>query len=218
MATDVLVERLSKLDTCAVSDALDKLGIKGTVIGILPLYSTQRIAGRAITVKLKAKGSEESKRHLGAAAVAAAGAGDVIVIDNRGRTDVAAWGGILSAAAKTRGVSGVVVDGASRDVDEARGLGLPLFARAAVPLTARGRIVEESTNQPIEIGGVPVRSRDYIIADASGIVVVPAERAGEVIPVAEEIVAREATMVRDVIAGKSVADVMGINYETMVSR
>jgi regulator of RNase E activity RraA len=215
---NTLVERLSKLDTCAVSDAQDKLGIMGTVTGIVPLYPTHRIAGRAVTVKLKSKGSEESKRHLGSAAVAAAGPGDVIVIDNRGRIDVAAWGGILSAAAKTKGVSGVVIDGASRDVDEARDLGFPVFARAAVPLTARGRIIEELTNQPIEIGRVPVHPGDYIIADASGIVVISAERADEVISIAEDIVAREAAMVKDVMAGKSVAEVMGISYEKMLSK
>ena len=58
MATDEWVERLQKLDTCAVSDAQDKLGIHGTVVGILPLYETKRIAGRAVTFKLKTKGNE----------------------------------------------------------------------------------------------------------------------------------------------------------------
>jgi regulator of RNase E activity RraA len=219
MAVDSLVERLAKLDTCAVSDAQDKLGIKGTVIGINPLYPTGRIVGRAVTVKLKTKGpGEEAARHLCTAAVEASGPGDIIVIDHRGRTDVAGWGGILSTAAKTKGVSGVIIDGASRDVDEANGLGLPLFARGAVPLTARGRIIEESTNEQIEIGGVTVRPGDYVIADNSGIVVVPADRAEEVIPEAESIVARETAMARDVMDGKSVTEVMGINYEQMLAR
>ena len=218
MAVDALVERLAKLDTCAVSDAQDKLGIKGTVVGIPPLYPTERIAGRAVTVRLKTKGAEEATHHLGTAAVGAADPGDIIVIDHRGRTDAAGWGGILSTAAKTKGIAGVIVDGASRDVDEARGLGLPLFARAATALTARGRIIEESTNQPIEIGGVAVLPGDYVIADSSGIVVIPADRAPEVISEAESIVAREAAMARDVMDGKSVAEVMGINYEQMLRR
>ena len=112
----------------------------------------------------------------------------------------------------------MIIDGASRDVDEANGLGLPLFARGAVPLTARGRIIEESTNEQIEIGGVTVRPGDYVIADNSGIVVVPADRAEEVIPEAESIVARETAMARDVMDGKSVTEVMGINYEQMLAR
>lgn len=219
MARDAHVERLAKLDTCAVSDAQDKLGIKGTVIGIHPLYPTGRIAGRAITVKLKSKGDrEESKRHLCTAAVEAADPGDIIVIDHRGRTDVAGWGGILSTAAKTKNLAGVIIDGATRDVDEACGLDLPLFAKAAVPLTARGRIIEESTNEQIEIGGVQVRAGDYVIADNSGIVIVPAERIEEVLPEAEAIVAKEAAMARDVQSGKSVAEVMGTNYEQMLAR
>ena len=219
MAVDALVERLRKIDTCAVSDAQDKIGIQGTVIGIGSLYPTGRIAGRAVTVRLKTKGpGETSAVHLCTRAVVAADPGDIIVIDHRTRADAAGWGGILSTAAKTKGVAGVIIDGATRDVDEAQGLGLPLFARSRTPLTARGRIIEESTNEQIEIAGVAVRPGDYIIADNSGIVVVPADRAEEVISEAESIVAREAAMAKDVIAGKSVVDVMGTNYEQMLAR
>ena len=217
MAVDEWVERLVKLDTCAVSDAQDKLGIMGTITGIVPLYPTERIAGRAVTVRLVTKGDEEAKVHLGATAVVTADAGDVIVIDHDGRTDVAGWGGILSTAARTKGIAGVIIDGASRDVDEARGLGLPLYGRAATPLTARGRIIEESTNQPIEIAGVTVNPGDYVIADASGIVVVPAARVPEVVPEAERIVERETAMAADVKAGKPVTEVMGTSYEKMLS-
>jgi regulator of RNase E activity RraA len=219
MAVDALVERLAKLDSCAVSDAQDKLGIKGTVIGILPLYPTGRIVGRAVTVRLKTVGpGEVATRHLCTAAVEASEPGNIIVIDHKGRTDVAGWGGILSTAATAKKVGGVIIDGASRDVDEAQGLGLPLFARGAVPLTARGRIIEDSTNEQIEIGGVAVMPGDYIIADNSGVVVVPADRAEEVIPAAESIAAREAAMASDILAGKSVTEVMGINYEQMLAR
>jgi len=112
----------------------------------------------------------------------------------------------------------VIIDGASRDVDEAMGLGLPLFARSRTPLTARNRIIEESTNEQIEIAGVTVRPGDYVIADNSGIVIVPAGRAAEVVREAETIVAREAAMAKDVMAGKSVVEVMGTNYEQMLAR
>ena len=74
------------------------------------------------------------------------------------------------------------------------------------------------TNEQIEIGGVAVRPGDYVIADNSGVVVVPADRAAEVVPEAEHIVAREAAMARDVLAGKSVVEVMGTNYEQMLAR
>ena len=110
------------------------------------------------------------------------------------------------------------MDGACRDVDESRERGLPVYARAAVPVTARGRIIEESFNEPIKMAGVPVKPGDLVIADGSGVVFVPAERAGEVVAAAEEIAAREAEMARAVLAGASVVDVMGGNYESMLGR
>jgi regulator of RNase E activity RraA len=215
---DDLVERLAKLDTCAVSDALDRLGLKGSVIGVRPMTVEAKIAGRAVTVRLKAKGREESTRHLGTAAVEAASPGDIIVIDHHGREDVAGWGGILSTAAKAKGVGGVVIDGAARDIDESRGLGLPVYAKAAVQITARGRIVEESTNEPIEFAGVSVEPGDLVIADGSGVVFVAAGRAEEVLQAAEEIAARETEMAKAVTAGQSVMEVMGLSYESMLSR
>ena len=170
-----------------------------------------------LTVKLKDKGNEESTRHLGTAAIEAASPGDVIVVDHQGRDDAAGWGGILSTAARQRGVSGVIVDGACRDVDEARAIGFPVFATAATPRTARGRAVEESFNTPVRIRGIAVQPGDLVLADGTGVVFVPAEHAAAVIATAEEIAAREAEMTRAVLAGQPVSEVMGRNYETMVS-
>lgn len=218
MPRSELVARLGKLDTCAVSDALDQLGLRGAALGIRPLSVTTRIAGQVVTVKLKMKGTEQSPRHLGTAAIEAASPGDVIVVEHPGREDAAGWGGILSNAAKVKGVSGVVVDGPCRDVDESRELGFPVFGRSAIPMTARGRIVEESFNEPIVIAGISVQPGDYVLADGSGVVIVPIDRAGEVIAAAESIAAREAAMTRAVLSGQSVVEVMGGNYENMLSR
>jgi 4-hydroxy-4-methyl-2-oxoglutarate aldolase len=216
---DEHVARLAKLDTCAVSDALDRLGLSGTVTGIRPLSLPVRIAGRAVTVRLKPKeAGDVSVRHLGTAAIVAAQPGDVIVIDHQAREDAAGWGGILSNAAKVKGVAGVIVDGACRDIDESREVGFPVFGRAAVPLTARGRAVEAATNEPIHVGGVTVAPGDLVIADGSGVVFVAAGRADDVLAAAEEIAAREAEMTRAVLAGQPVDQVMGRNYETMLSR
>ena len=216
MGLDDLAIRLAKLDTCAVSDALDRLGLPGTVTGIRPLSLPVRIAGRVVTVKLKPKEDEVSTRHLGTAAIVAANAGDVIVIDHQGREDAAGWGGILSTAAKVKGVAGVIVDGACRDVDESRDVGLPIYARAGTPVTARGRIVEESFNEPIMIGHVAVRPGDLVIANWSGVVFVAQDRVEEIVSTAEEIAAREAQMAEAVRAGRSVVDVMGASYDSML--
>ena len=215
-AGDSLVARLARLDTCAVSDALDRLGLAGAVSGLRPMWPCPRIAGRVITVKLKLADGTKAARHLGTAAVEAAMPGDVIVVDHAGRAEAAGWGGILSLAAKTKGVSGVIVDGACRDVDESRDVGLPVYARSATPVTARGRIVEESFNEPIEVAGVAVRPDDLVIADWTGIVFVAAGRAEEIVMTAEEIAAREAQMAEAVRAGRSVVEVMGASYEAML--
>ncbi len=214
---DALVEGLSKLDTCAVSDAMDRLGLSGAALGLQPLWPSPHIAGRVVTVKLKpAVPGEQSHRHLGTAAIEAASPGDVIVVDNGGRTYAGSWGGILSVAAKAAGVAGVVADGACRDVDEARDLGFPVYARCGVPVTARGRIVEEAFQTAIEVCGVAVAPGDLVIADWTGVVFVPAARAEQVLKAAEDIAAREAAMAESVRAGKKPSEVMGASYEQML--
>ena len=93
----------------------------------------------------------------------------MIVVANGGRTDCAGWGGLLSQAASLRKIEGVVVDGACRDVPEALDVGLAVYARGPVAVTARGRVVEQSWGEPVQIGGTTVCSGDLVIADASGV-------------------------------------------------
>lgn len=213
--SDPLLDRLSVLDACAISDALDRAGLSGVALGLTALSGDRRICGRAITVQLGPDDGRASKRHLGTAAAEAAGPGSVIVIAH-GRTDVAGWGGILSLAAKTRGAEGVVVDGACRDIDESREMDLPVFAHVAVPVTARGRVIEHDWNCEVSISGVAVSPGDYVMADGSGVVFIPAAQAEAIIAAAETIVERERRMAAEVRAGRPVSEVMGASYETML--
>ncbi|MGY8634277.1 hypothetical protein RAD15_17505 [Bradyrhizobium sp. 14AA] len=215
---DSLIARLAALDTCAVSDALDKLGLSGAVIGISALTGPARIIGRAVTTKLGSPLPGLPKRHLGAGAVMASNPGDVIVVEHRGRTDVSGWGGLLSRGAVGRGVAAVLVDGACRDIDESRALGLPVFARAAVPVTARGRVAEHSCQEPITFANVAVKPGDLVIADGSGIVFVDATRAEEIVSTAEDIYAREQRMAEAIDAGRSIGEVLSGDYEDMLKR
>lgn len=216
---DELVERLSKLDTCAVSDSLDRLGRVGVVLGIVPTAPPAKICGRVVTAKLvdRTTANSATTRHLGTSAIMAANPGDVIVMQH-GRSDAAGWGGILSAAAKTRGLAGVIVDGAARDIDESRELEFPIFARSATPMTARNRIVEESTNEPVMIGRILVHPGDLVLADGSGVVFLAAAEAEEAIAGAEMIAGREALMKEAVLKGDPVTEVMGRDYEQMLAR
>lgn len=214
--TASLVARLRALDACAVSDALDALGINGVADGIRPLASPRRIAGEVITVDLDQSDGTKAKRHLGTAAVDASGPGSVIVVGHRGRTDVAGWGGVLSAGSTARGAEGVLVDGAVRDVDEANDLGLPVYGRNGTPRTARGRVIEKDWNVPIEFAGVTVEPGDLVIADRSGVVFVPRSHAENVLERAELIVAKETKMGELVREGRPMIDVMTTDYETML--
>jgi regulator of RNase E activity RraA len=219
---DALAERLTRLDACAVSDALDRLGLAGAVVGLASMSVTQRIAGRVVTTKLvmaaDAPPATSGPRHLGTTAIETAQAGDVIVIEHRGPEQAAGWGGILSTAAHAKGVVGVIVDGAVRDVDEARELPFPVYARRATPMTARGRLAEATCGEPIEVGGLPVAPGDLVLADGSGVVFIAAAMAEQVLDAAEAIAEREAAMARDVRAGMPVTVVMGASYEGMLER
>lgn len=213
---DDLVQRLARLDACAVSDAMDAAGVTSAVLGIRALSTDRRIAGRAVTVRLGPDTGIKAKRHLCTAAVEASGPGSIIVVAHNGRTDVAGWGGILSLAAKQNGVEGVIVDGACRDLDESREMGLPVYAQASVAVTARSRIIEEDWNVPVTIAQRTVTPGDYVIADASGVVFVPADIAPSIILAAERIAERERLMAAAVRAGKPVSEVMGASYENML--
>lgn len=211
------VERLQKLDSCAVSDAMDSLGLKGVATEMQQVSVQKKIVGRVVTVKLVPKGSQELKRHLGTAAIEAAAKGDIIVVEHC-RTDVAGWGGNLCIAAMEQGISGVIIDGGCRDVDEMRALGFPVYARGVTPITARGRIIEQSYNERITVRGVEVDPGDLVIADGSGVVFIPFSLAESVIESAEKIVEQEAIMANLIRKGNPVSEVMGKKYETMLDR
>jgi regulator of RNase E activity RraA len=207
-----LVDRLGALDACAVSDALDTLGLPGAVTGIRPLWPVDRVvAGRARTIQAAPRLPDAPGQHIASALIAVAEPGDVAVIANGGREDVSCFGGILAVAALERGLAGVVIDGACRDIAESDELGLPVFGRAVVPVSARGRIVQTSMDEPVEFAGVTVQTGDYVIADRSGVVFVPASEAERALELAERITAREQAMVAAVRAGESVLEVMHDN-------
>jgi regulator of RNase E activity RraA len=211
--------RLERLDACAISDALDKLGLPGSVSGIHRLSTDQRISGRVVTMRLeKDDGRPAAARHLGTTAIETAAPGDVIVIEQRTGIDAASWGGNLSLGAQVRGVAGVVIDGPARDIDEARQYGFPVFARDHTARTARGRIIETGTNVAIVVGDVQVSPGDYVVADGSAVVFVTADDIDRVLAAAEAIAERERAMAAALRAGTPISEVMGASYETMLRR
>ena len=216
------VRRLNRLDVCAVSDAMDKIGLRGGVSGLDQRSSTRRIAGRVLTVRLVAKEdvpvASGPPRHLCTTAIENARPGDIIVVEQRSGIEAGSWGGILSLAAKVRGLAGVICDGPVRDIDEARQYDFPVYARALTARTARGRVAEVANNEPVLIGDVTVSGGDFAIADASGIVFVAAADIDRLLDAAEAIVAREAAMAKALLSGVPVSQVMGADYEHMLKK
>ena len=219
MAREPIIERLAKLDTCAVSDALDSLGLKGATWGVRPQWQCPRIVGRSVTMKIKPTGLQQPTQHLGTAPIEAAKPGDIIVIDNGGKLEFSCWGGLLALSAKLKGLSGVVIDGASRDIDEARDLEFPVYARGAVPMTARGRIIQDSYNQEIQFAGVQCHPGDLVIADGSGVVIIAKEKEQEVVAAAEAIYQKEQEMADGIRKGSSGLEMLEkLGYEQMLKK
>jgi len=213
------VARLRRLDACAVSDALDSLELSGQVSGVPQASGDGRIAGRAVTLKL---GTGEPPpgpaRHLGTAAIEAAGPDNVIVIEQRTGIDCGSWGGLLSLGAKQRGIAGVVCDGPVRDIDEARAHAFTIFTRKLTARTGRGRVVELGTNVPVTFETVNVTPGDYVIADRSAVIFITPDNIARVLEKAEMIAAKEAAMADRLRAGEPISKVMAGNYEHMLRR
>ena len=220
MDQDEIAARLVRLDSCAVSDALDKLGLPGCITGLSPIGTTRKIAGRIHTVRLVAKDKAPPMsgppRHLGTAAIEACKPGEIIVVEQKSGIDAGSWGGILSLGAKLRGVAGVVVDGPVRDVDEARQMDFPVFGRTTTARTARNRIVEVGTDIPVTIGDLTVLPGDYVLADGSAVVFLAQQDAERILDAAEAIAGREAAMAKALHSGKPITEVMGADYEHML--
>ena len=141
MNNDDNILRASKLDTTALSDAMDRLGIGGQCLGIKPLNPSFRLTGRAFTILYGPAGMPAGTVGDYIDDVAPGG---VVVLDNGGRENATVWGDILTMVAHTRGVAGTVIDGACRDVALALELGYPIFSRSYSMRTGKDRVQVEA--------------------------------------------------------------------------
>ncbi|NKE58167.1 RraA family protein [Lentzea sp. PSKA42] len=208
MPTSALLDRYAALDSAAVSDALDRLGLPPGVGGLRPVWGPASVVGYAVTVQLEPRTDGPAGAHIATTAIETEDDQSVIVVDNQGRTDVSCWGGILSLGASQRGVRGVVADGVCRDVGEARELQFPVFSRGSVPATARGRVQQRSTGEPVTVAGLTVHQGDIVLSDETGLVVVPRDRAVQVAELAEAVVARERAIADEIRAGARLSQAM----------
>jgi regulator of RNase E activity RraA len=199
-----LVALFEGLDTPGISDALDKLGLHGQALGITPLANyTQAVVGPAFTVKYV-----PASVPVGTVGdfIDDVAPGDVVVIDNDGRTDCTVWGDIMTQYAGQHGIAATVIDGVCRDVAKALEDSYPLFSVGRFMRTGKDRVQVESVNTTISIGTVRVASRDIVVGDANGVVIVPRGQARKVAEVARHIEGVESAIREAIRQGASLGE------------
>jgi 3-hexulose-6-phosphate synthase/6-phospho-3-hexuloisomerase len=195
---DELYDAFSKASTPNIADAQHK---RGVMVDIHPhIAHGKRMVGRALTVQTA--GGDWAKP---VEAIDRAKDGDVIVIDVGG-SGVAVWGELASISAKLKGVRGVVIDGAARDIETILDIGFPCFSKLVVPHAGEpkgyGGIGHE-----IVCGGQVVRSGDWIVGDENGVIVVPQESAVEVANRAVDVYERENRIREEIRRGGTLSSV-----------
>ncbi|RAI68105.1 RraA family protein [Pseudomonas fluorescens] len=199
-----LVGLFEGLDTPGVSDAMDKLGLPGQCLGVAPLDNYSKvIVGPAFTVQYV---SASVPPGTVGDFIEDVLPGDVVVIDNGGRTDCTVWGDIMTQYAGSRQIAATVIDGVCRDVNKALGDGYPIFSKGRFMRTGKDRVQVQSVNQPVSVGTARVCARDIVVADANGVVIVPRARAAEVAACARQIESVEADIRALIAQGKTLKE------------
>jgi 4-hydroxy-4-methyl-2-oxoglutarate aldolase len=214
---DLLIETFRSLDTACVSDALDRAGIEGGCLGIKPVVSGLRTVGRAFTVRYRPAGA--LVRGTVGDFLDDVQPGEVVVLDNGGREFCTVWGDIMTTYAAQRGIAGTVIDGVCRDVPKIRQLGYPVFARGHYMVTGKDRVEVDAVGVPVSIGHRQVRPGDIVVADDSGVVVVPAECAEQIARAASHIESRERDILALIAKGKTLREArQATGYHTLQSK
>lgn len=190
--------------SCVFADVMYRTGVMDS--GIKPPFKAKAV-GQALTVQLSKGDLVDPLK-----ALEMGRPGDIIVVDAGGDTETSVCGGLMGGLARNRGIRGMIVDGAGRDIDELEDIGWPIWTRA---VTVRGthtmfsgRKEELSINVPVAVGGVVVRPGDFVVADTIGVTVVPLDKAEEVLTLAREQADREQATRQWVAKGKTVEDLL----------
>jgi len=187
-----------QVSTPNISDAMHR---KGALPGLVSVCGTVKMAGKAVTVQTFAGDWAKPVE-----AIEVAKTGDVLVINNDGGIHVAPWGELATLSCMKKGIAGVVIDGAVRDIDDIRAMKFPLFARAIVPNAGEPKGMGE-INAEIVCCGQYIRPGDWVVGDESGVVMIPHERAYEVARRALEVKKTEARIREEIRRGSTLSEV-----------
>jgi len=181
-----------------ISDAMHR---KGAMAGLISICGNVKMVGKAVTVQTFSGDWAKPVE-----AIDIAGKGDVIVINNDQATNIAPWGELATISCVKKGISGVVIDGSVRDVDDIRAMKFPIFAKATVPNAGEPKGFGE-INAEIQCAGQMVRPGDWIVGDESGVVVIPANRAYEIARRAFEVRKNEERIREEIRRGSTLSQV-----------
>jgi regulator of RNase E activity RraA len=205
-----LTERYAAVYSGAVADVLDKRGYRDQIVSgaIQGLTLETRVAGPAFTCKgAPATDLEPDDWDMRKQFLDSITPGTVVVVDTSGDTESAHWGELMSTGARGRGATGVVIDGGTRDVTQMLAMGFPAFVRYRSPSSSIRRWRMSGFDHPVAIGGVVVRPGDFVIGDADGVVIVPAELAVEVLEEVESLAVVETNMRQELLEGGTFSEV-----------
>lgn len=200
-----IAARLAALGTATLGEAADDARLPK--VRLRPIAPGMRLAGPARTVRCLPGDNLALHR-----AIAAADAGDVLVVDYGGSIDSGPFGEIMALACQLRGIAGLVIDGAVRDSEQIAALGFPVFSR---DLNIRGTTKRDpgAIDVPLEIGGVQVLPGDMVVADSDAILVLPSATVGAALTAGEARVAAEARMMERLRAGETTLSILGLDRE-----
>lgn len=194
-----VLERFRALDTTCLSDACDKLGLPACgLYHIRPAVPGLSCCGQAFTVHYIPCGSVKGTVGDFLDDVEP---GQVVVIDNGGRDWCTVWGDIMSLDASLKGIAGTIIDGVCRDLPAIERMGYPIYSKGVYMVTGKDRVYADAVECPVSISGLQVNPGDVVMADDSGAIRIPLERALEVLEAAEHIAATEAEIERLVRSG-----------------
>jgi len=185
---DDITSRYRKFDTSLVSDALDQHGVTGVITDITPVSPTHAAVGRATTVRFERVETDDTTNFPNAM-FDAMEPDRMLVMDSP--SDLSCWGGMASRLGAGAGVAGVVTNGRVRDADDIRAGEFPVFSSGTTPLTGQRRMRVAAANDPLTLDGQTVERDDIVVADATGVVVVPSEHAEAVAETAESLLSEE---------------------------
>jgi regulator of RNase E activity RraA len=193
-----IMETFLKASTGNVADAVDEAtGVRGFMSRDMKPVFKAKVIGPAVTVLLR-RALRNDKRdwpNLQIQTLDDAPPGSVMVEVLEDGLDTAGVGNLMATTAKVRGLAGMVIDGGARDVEELEEIGFPVWSRSQTPATSVGRYVPVARNVPVTCGGVTVRPGDWIVADRTGVVVVPAESLAQVLKLLRQYDDKETKMV-----------------------